>query len=477
MQDECNKRNSTFNDAHKELFFGLYHSKTKEFRFLPGEKALLKEIGSYIKRVFGSDEGQNCVMFKTPTDWKIPRKDTCRVFGCTFFGKKSYNKPQERTKDDDHEPNTSKVTSMKSTLLSKLQREFGISATNLSEMIEIVSDSSRIVAAIFQCIRCYEEQGKVKKIRIQCDPVKNSQNVYWNTSNFKKHWNQQHLMKKSKDQGDKYEEVDVETCDENSIDEYVVLNEIILDPSANASMEDDTRSHESIEVNEEEYALYSQISCQNGDMKQAMCLNQEETETMQLKFGENSVSVNVIKVEGDGDCVFGSLIHQMCHHQLNSTTHDEATRSLRKSTVEFIQNNFKDFLFDIKGRLLEEREANSEENMKGKDVTEADCRHFLDEKLSKGAYGGSESIKAISIMCSVNILVFVEFGPAYYPLHFNPDYQKTVFIAHRLATDSIEKRNHYDSVAEVDLGVVQQYLSYFHAKSNLSGNSNSIEIE
>lgn len=47
-------------------------------------------------------------------------------------------------------------------------------------------------------------------------------------------------------------------------------------------------------------------------------------------------------------------------------------------------------------------------------ITEQDYQQFLDEKFSKGAFAGTESIKAISQMYNVNILTVNELGPAYW---------------------------------------------------------------
>lgn len=69
-------------------------------------------------------------------------------------------------------------------------------------------------------------------------------------------------------------------------------------------------------------------------------------------------------------------------------------------------------------------------------------------------YGGAETVKAISRMEHLNILVFCECGHVYFPMGFNSNYHKLIFFAYRLNGKSKTERNHYDSVAEVDVNIL-----------------------
>lgn len=91
-----------------------------------------------------------------------------------------------------------------------------------------------------------------------------------------------------------------------------------------------------------------------------------------------------------------------------------------------------DFKFEMKGRVLDEREAYKHSEVDGQewgDVTEADCQQFLG-LLSEKAFGGIETIKAITLIHRVNILVINEDGPPYFPMGFNANCHRTVFIAY-----------------------------------------------
>lgn len=122
---------------------------------------------------------------------------------------------------------------------------------------------------------------------------------------------------------------------------------------------------------------------------------------------------------------------------------------------------------------MEEREAKGTKNRKN--VTENDCKKFLKQLTKKSTFGGAESFKAISRMHSVNILVFVESDVHYFPIGFNSNYDKTVFIAYRLIPGSQNVRNHYDSVAEVNLQIIYDCVSVLNAAaSDKSTDSNTV---
>lgn len=535
LEDECTNRNATLEDSYKKHFFGLYHAKANDFRFLPGEKTLLKEIGKYINQVIGDVEiVDNLEAFKPPTDYKMSRKDTCRLFGCTFFGKKSNDKLQPQldmanaSANDETDLTETEKGSMKSALLHKLRDMFKSDEKSLIDKIEIIKEKSRITALV-QCIVCEKDDGIVKTITIQRDPVKNSKAAYWNLSNLKKHL-KKHTndgLKKSKDNNETSIEImkeddlfqitldesvyenhetfteDVEIVEEIE-DEDIVLEEIVIDmneyenmdgrsmtgiqsesatmnnSSAYESMEELTTSSDSIDVNSTEFAIYIQLSQQNHDMKSAIQINKEETEKMYFNLGDENVvsNLNVIKINGDGNCLFGSLIHQLFHHDLKSEEHKQHTKDLRATTVQFIRENLNNFTYEIEGRVLEERDAINTDDVTSNVVTEQDCQTFLDEKLSNCAFAGAESFKAITQMYNVNILIVNESGPAYYPVGFNSKYYKTVFVAYRLGQNSTERRNHYDSIAEVDVDTLCNFLAGKHAKRiDLLENSSFIELE
>lgn len=179
LEAECKKRKAKFDDSQKTYFFGLYHAKTKDFRFLPGEKFILKEIGQYIQRLVNDEDETKFAPFKMPTNYKMPRKDTCQLFGCTFFGKQNIEKKKQRLDDLKHA--TTEPSLLKQSLLPKLRKEFKVNESELID-IEIVANGSKI-SALAQCVHCNRDKGKVQRIRIQYDRVKNS--IFFLLESFK----------------------------------------------------------------------------------------------------------------------------------------------------------------------------------------------------------------------------------------------------------------------------------------------------
>lgn len=104
---------------------------------------------------------------------------------------------------------------------------------------------------------------------------------------------------------------------------------------------------------------------------------------------------------------------------------------------------------------MEDRESRGEEKSSG--ITDRECEDYVKNCLVlRSCFGGAESL----------ILIFEEKGIFYLPLGFNTNYNRTISIAYRLAVKSISRRNHYDSVAEVQsdilcdcVNVLEQFAS------------------
>lgn len=70
----------------------------------------------------------------------------------------------------------------------------------------------------------------------------------------------------------------------------------------------------------------------------------------------------------------------------------------------------------------------------------------MNSLLSKSTtWGGTESLKAISELEKINIIIFSEDDKPYFPFEFKDDYTRTVAIASRL-NETKTKRDHYDSI-------------------------------
>lgn len=507
-------------------FYGLYHANKNKFRFMPGEKVLLKRIAEHVEKI-NTDE-KKIEQFKPPNKYKISRKDTCRLFGATFYGKRSYEKKNRNELDDivlDSEQQLDDRTppeklSLRSKLFritkEKYESKYPSLAGNVfltENMVKIIKNGNRIVGTV-QCVFCASEK-KSKSITIQYDD-KNDGSYYWNFSNLFKH------LKKHSSEGDadmnidevlneddnremytNYEvlenaiqngEMDTKEWGESIVDgnieelDVIVIennelnssSETIAECKSTSCSDEEIVSSNSndgtpfvidLDINSNEFLLFEQISSQNLILTKAIYSHNERKKAMNFTLNGLEAKVDVIKINGDGSCLFGSLAHQLFQHKVNSNNHKKAAKALRVDVVKYINSNVNEFLYEIAGRIQDEEERRlGYVQTKTSDITEEKCCAFLNTSLVKQSFfGGSETMKAITLMHKVNILCFNESGPVYFPLGFNSNHHKTVFLAYRLKPDSKDVRNHYESVAEVDAKILFEVVKAVNQCETMKG--------
>lgn len=204
---------------------------------------------------------------------------------------------------------------------------------------------------------------------------------------------------------------------------------------------------------DENDALYYQISEQNSHMIDACLSNNESLFDINLNLGDNEeTSIKVANVTADGNCLFYALANQLYLVKVDSKQHKQLSRDLRKDVVAYIKKNVMLFEHELKNRLYECADKKS-----GNFVD--DCNSFLKNRLCRnGFWGGAESLKAISYLHEVNIIVFVEGGPCYCVVKFNVNYERSVLVAYRNAAEQSQSQtglsikaelNHYDSVCTI----------------------------
>lgn len=325
----------------------------------------MKGIGSYIKRTVS----ENPAAFKTPDTFKMSRKDTCRRFGCLFFGKKTNQKSNQRAVLT----STSDSSELKKELLPKLQAQYELinSALDLEnyltlDSIDIINNGNRITAST-QCAFCKHQQKQMKTITIQYDTAKNDL-AYWNFSNLKKHLKRHPCDDKeqSNDEETKSREEDIssgielhpgmENMEQEDIlvdivgvddDDAEISDEILLTSNKSnfSNSSDGEKDNDEIQKNGDDFnidpleiAIYGQISQQNLSMTNAIYTHGERKHTMNFLINGDSTKLSVIKIKGDGSCMFGSIAHQLFNHKVNSRQHKQATKKLNS-----LNNIFKIF--------------------------------------------------------------------------------------------------------------------------------------
>lgn len=540
LNDNLVEDDSTINGNDKKYFFGLYHAKPEKFRFLPGEKVLLKKISEYLNRCIAEDDDSSkSNQFKAPSNYKVSRKDTIRLFAGTFYGKRTYSQKQQDDVElvDDAQTKIVKIDrpqklSLCAELYKKSQEKFDKTYPNLpcekkltENMVTVTKNGNRITGKI-PCIVCSNEKRE-KHISIQYD-AKADGSKYWNFSNLLKHFkkhsddliNQNETVKLHDNENGDYmdyevlEEIDdmkppvplFETESDEIFQTHSVIvveenDHIVVEENPDSASEIDAFSSNSstpnithdIDFNSLESAIFNQLSSQNLALTRAIYSNSEKKESMEFLMNDNSTKLDVIKAKRDGNCLFSSLGHQIFLHKMNSKDHKQNTLELRTSVVDHIKKNLPEFSFIISGRIQEEEEVIfGQVQTKSNEVTDNDCIEFLDKKLNRpGFYGGTESLKAVSNIHKVNIMIFNELGDPYFPLGFNENFKRSVFIAYRLSSQTAKNikkesciksnhimlRDHYDSVAEVNINVLLNAIKFSEQVNKKQMTKDVIDIE
>lgn len=153
-------------------------------------------------------------------------------------------------------------------------------------------------------------------------------------------------------------------------------------------------------------------------------------------------TINVVRVKGDGSCIYASIMHQINGVEVGSKVHIDQTRKIRKDVVHHIKNNLAQFSHLIDDRL----DTNA--------LKKIDRITYLNDHLSQDStWGGPESLIAISEIYMVNIIIFSEEDSYYFFPDFNSSYKGSILLAFR---KGVTRWNHYDSIVELKQPLIQQ---------------------
>lgn len=236
------------------------------------------------------------------------------------------------------------------------------------------------------------------------------------------------------------------------------------------------QSTAAIELNEVEIRdiIFKQMSNQVAKMTENKILFDETERVMEFELNDKVYELDILKVNADGSCLYRAADHQMSCEKLNGTKQSQNTDNLRANVIAFIKSNYEKFEYDLKGRLFFEEGY--------VDATDEQCNDFIYNKLpKKSTWGGGESMKAITLLYSVNILIFNEYEKCFFLNGFDPSFNETIFLAYRTDASSLLEsskqinRNHYDSVVciEVDsiFEIAEQMAKYYMNRTQIMDTS------
>lgn len=204
-------------------------------------------------------------------------------------------------------------------------------AIDLIKIVEIHNGVRADVIFVFCSINefCTEEL-LLRKIAVQCDKAQDSGNISWNISNLRKHV-KQHLEKSRhkastiNENGDCFEDPHsvsqtriINNVSNNHIEhEQSILSLPILDDTDQSLNENTNKSSNMNSL------LYNQFAQQNLRILKSVMENDETTKYMTVIAGNRFMNVRVIKVNGNGNCLFASLINQIHGVKVNSENHQK----------------------------------------------------------------------------------------------------------------------------------------------------------
>lgn len=450
--------NRELNYVEKSFIFGKFYAlNPSKFSFVHGEKMLIEEIANYIKNKTNEEQpGDKCL--------EHPGKIASKYVVQTAVGS-IYGNINEMRKVKNKSCGTISVD-LKSKLLKKAQlltKNFRKSSDkNVPDLIEDMiavdaNDPERVIASV-QCVFCQ------KKIRIRFK--RSLASGSWIISNLKSHLtsctnpirNKKFVRSCDSDVDKSYgsPEDDSTTSDIENTNCLLKLD-IQPDPRISHFRTKDYSDHnigQTDEFTSQLNALETQMIVQNVRMANSITQNAETESDCDIMLDSSTINVvKVCKITGDGNCLFGAISHQLNGMKIDSDEHKKSAIQMRNDVITHIKNNLSQYEFDIKGRIFEK--------YPGRIITDLkkDCIWYIDRFLApKTAFGGTESLKAISIIHKVNIIVFSEKGHAYFGYDYHPEYHRCVMIAFRITSSkanvSNTNRKHYDTVVKLNKEII-----------------------
>lgn len=449
----------------KPLFFGLYASNPKKFSVIAGDRKMIKAIASFVKSKLEVDnqffQEKNAAKKKTV----LGRKGLVdSVIGAIFAD--AANQITAGTSKLD--PQVSDGWKQKLFEKAKaLVDSFRASNPELNvkpftiNMIEVDLSKLDNIKASVQCVFC-----ETQRLSVHCRLASSSSSsCTWVLANLNSHFKRclkpKRIPLETEDALDQYHLAD------NNLDSggsHLVGLNIEVDLET-VKTENDLGS----KLFSLEKTIKTQMTVQNILLDNAKVENDEEHIFVQIKSPQETIET--FRIEGDGNCLFSAISHQIHFVKIHSEKHKEFTENLRKDVVEYIRNNLDFFQHDIKGRIHEKKKEIPD--------LKKESYAFLDKLSDDGFFGGIESLRATAILHNVNIIVFSEKGECYLANKFEPEFRRSIMLVFRLKTmktaaseqktmkTAASERNHYDSVAKLQDKTIENCAKYL-IKSQVS---------
>lgn len=406
-----------YTHKQKVCFFGSYASIPSKFCFAPGERLMILKMVRHVKEMVDKQGLQHYA-----DESIVPRRSLLQIsmFNSVFglvYGVHETPKVEKTNKlviDTAHHQNIlfEKAMAAFSQFQKKdLQpkREFSVN------MVEIKTDGDKIKGKV-SCIFC--EGNNLLS-------VFHKTTGNWVLTNLTAHINNKHLKQENENIVKRCEMLTINTDGDGDADDKADSSEL-----TEHQMSD---------------ALFTQISTQCIKMENTVSRSSENTQSKRFKItARKFATVKYCQIPADGDCLFSSVVHQLFNTSIASADHKQKTQDLRKEVVNYINEHLNDFIHSLKNRIPSGSSIDILQSGKA----------FLNDQLSiPGFWGGMESIKAISKIHKVNIIVMNDCGSSNLPNYFNIDANRSIMLLFGNANGKPCKNNvertHYDSIIHI----------------------------
>lgn len=436
-------------DEELEQYFGpVYMQAPAKFKFLPGEIKLIKELAAHVKRLVDVN-GLNIGLkqFKPKRMLKRAIGKNSNVLGTQVTNTNGFD---EKNLNELFPDLNFSLFAKVIEILKQYKVDQEVNINNISSnTVSVVVKNNHVNGDIY-CVLCQNDlkgnKQNPKRISYKC------MNGYkfWIPSNFTTHLKNIHGLSAEKKMPMSKNNARIKKPKLKSKTDDNKENNLMHSPMNDQSIlivDDGATGKKSIIGN-----LYEQISTQITCMSQAVLENNdEEHEMLVCLFAKETTTIKIVNSIGDGNCLFNSLTHQLFRFKMGSTELKKAAVQLRAQVVAQIQQNITVYYHELKGRIFDikdEQKINGEHSDSDSIDMEKEIQFFVHQLLPKNGYwGGSESIKAVSDLYNVNIILFFENESFTVVFEDGMKYEKTIAVAFRYGIDGV--RNHYDSVTDI----------------------------
>lgn len=189
-----------------------------------------------------------------------------------------------------------------------------------------------------------------------------------------------------------------------------------------------------------------QIKRQLKEMDSNVNFRLEKRFPMCIEVNNKRVRVQIIKIPGNGSCLFSAIHQQLNKVSTTSPGFDNNVQLLRKNVIEYIKNKREEFDTELRNTIADYSGCAYD------DITDNDCKYYLDHIMNlRTTWGGVETVKAVTEMFNVNVLIFTEDAKKHSFYKFDENREQAIILAYRKSKNpnSRHKFDHYDSVVRL----------------------------